>query len=174
MRTDKPPFNDVRVRRAISLAFDRQGLLDAVAEGVGVLNPAVPAAFKEWSLPVDQLGEGAQYYKHDPARAKKLLAEAGYPNGFQATVSYATYGSTVMVDSLQLLLKYLKDIGIDAKANQQEYGAYIVSTFYGKYESMAFGPQTPFLEPDNFLFGRTCRASSRTRATSMTRCWATC
>ena len=147
------PFSDVRVRRAISLAFDRQGLLDAVAEGVGVLNPAVPSAFKEWSLPVDQLGEGAQYYKHDPARAKKLLAEAGYPNGFQATISYATYGSTVQVDALQLVLKYLKDIGIDAKANQQEYGAYIASTFYGKYESMAFGPQTPFLEPDNFLFG---------------------
>jgi len=36
----------------------------------------VPSAFKEWSLPIDQLGEGAQYYKHDPARAKKLLAEA--------------------------------------------------------------------------------------------------
>ena len=58
-----------------------------------------------------------------------------------------------MVDALQLVLKYLKDIGIDAKANQQEYGAYIASTFYGKYESMAFGPQTPFLDPDNFLFG---------------------
>jgi len=153
MRTDKPPFSDVRVRRAISLAFNRQGIIDALYEGVGVLNPAVPAAFKEWTLPVDRLGEGAQYYKFDPARAKKLLAEAGYPNGFPATISYATYGSTILVDTLQLLLKYLKDIGIDARANQQEYGAYIATTFYGKYESMAYGPQTPFLDPDNFLFG---------------------
>jgi peptide/nickel transport system substrate-binding protein len=153
MRTDKPPFSDVRVRRAVSLAFNRQGIIDALYEGVGVFNPAVPAGLKEWALPVDQLGEGTQYYKFDPARAKKLLAEAGYPNGFPATISYATYGSTIVVDTLQLLLKYLKDIGIDAKANQQEYGAYISTTFYGKYESMAFGPQTPFLDPDNFLFG---------------------
>ena len=153
MRTDKPPFNDVRVRRAISLAYNRQGLIDALFEGVGVFNPAIPSALKEWALPVDQLGEGAQYYKFDPARAKKLLAEAGYPNGFQATLSYATYGSTIQVDAVQLILKYLKDVGIDAKPIQQEYGAYISTTFYGKYESMAFGPQTPFLDPDNYLFG---------------------
>ncbi|MDO8476269.1 MAG: ABC transporter substrate-binding protein [Candidatus Rokubacteria bacterium] len=153
MRTDKPPFSDVRVRRAISLAFNRQGIIDALFEGVGIFNPAVPAGLKDWALPVDQLGEGAQYYKFDPARAKKLLAEAGYPNGFPATISYATYGSTILVDSLQLLLKNLKDIGIDAKLIQQEYGAYISTAFYGKYESMAYGPQTPFLDPDNFLFG---------------------
>src|SRR4029450_12795531 len=55
---------------------------------------------------------------------------------------------------LHLIRKSPKDGGTDAKANQQEYGAYISSTFYGKYESMAFGPQTPFLEPDNFLFGQ--------------------
>jgi peptide/nickel transport system substrate-binding protein len=152
MRTDKPPFSDVRVRRAISLAFNRKGIVDALLEGVGVFNSAVPAGLRDWALPVDQLGDGAQYYKFDPARARKLLAEAGYPNGFQATIAYATYGSTIVVDSLQLLLKYLKDIGIDAKPIQQEYGAYISTTFYGKYESMAFGPQTPFLDPDNFLF----------------------
>ena len=154
MRTDKAPFSDVRVRRAMSMAINRQGIIDAVYEGVGVLNPPVPAALKDWSVPMDQLGEGAQYYKFDPARAKKLLAEAGYPNGFSASIDWATYGSPIVVDTAQLVVKYLKDVGIDAKLNQKEYGAYISTTFYGKFDSMGFGPQTGFQEPDNFLFGQ--------------------
>ncbi|HXH81348.1 MAG TPA: ABC transporter substrate-binding protein [Candidatus Tectomicrobia bacterium] len=154
MRTDQKPFSDVRVRRAISLAIDRQGLIDAVAEGVGVFNPPVPAALKEWTLPIDQLGEGAKWYRHDPAEAKKLLAAAGYPGGFPASVCFTTYGSTVLVDSMQLILKYLKDVGIDAKLDQKEYGAYISTCFYGNFPSMTYGPQTPFLEPDTFLYGQ--------------------
>ena len=154
MRADQKPFSDVRVRQAMSLAIDRQGILDATAEGVGVMNPPVPAALKDWSLPVNQLGEGARYYKYDPKEAKRLLAEAGYPSGFPGTICFATYGSTVVVDSAQLVVKYFKDVGIDAKLDQKEYGAYVSTCFYGNFPSMAFGPQTPFLEPDNFLFGQ--------------------
>jgi peptide/nickel transport system substrate-binding protein len=154
MRTDQKPFSDVRVRRAISHAIDRQGIIDAVAEGVGVTNPAVPAALKDWSIPISQLGEGAKYFKYDPAEAKRLLAAAGYPNGFPGTVCFTTYGSTVLVDSMQMLLKNLKDVGIDGKLEQKEYGAYITSCFYGKFDAMTYGPQTPFVEPDSFLFGQ--------------------
>ena len=64
-------------------------------------------------------------YEYDAREAKKLLAEAGHPNGFPATIDFTTYGSTVLVDAMQLILKYLKDIGIDAKLNTKEYGAYI-------------------------------------------------
>jgi len=154
MRTDQKPFSDPRVRQAMSLAIDRQGILDATAEGVGVFNPPVPAALKEWSLPMDQLGEGAKYYKYDPKEAKRLLGEAGYPNGFPASICFTTYGSTVLVDAAQLILKHLKDVGIDSKLDQKEYGAYISTCFYGKFDSLTYGPQTPFLEPDNFLFGQ--------------------
>jgi peptide/nickel transport system substrate-binding protein len=154
MRADQKPFNDVRVRQALSLAIDRQGILDATAEGVGVINPAVPAALKEWSIPMNQLGEGAKYYKHDPAEAKRLLAAAGYANGFPASMCFTTYGSTVLVDSMQLVQKQLKDIGVDAKIDQKEYGAYISTCFYGKFDSLTFGPQTPYLDPDNFLYGQ--------------------
>jgi peptide/nickel transport system substrate-binding protein len=154
MRTDKTPFSDARVRRAMSLAINRQEIIDSVYEGVAAMNPPVPAALKEWSVPFDQLGEGAQYYKFDPARARKLLAEAGHSNGFQATIDFTTYGSQILIDATQLILKYLKDVGIDVKLNTKEYGAYVATTFYGKYDSMAFGPQTGFQEPDNFLYGQ--------------------
>jgi peptide/nickel transport system substrate-binding protein len=154
MRTDKAPFSDVWVRRAMSLAINRQDIIDSVYEGAAAMNPPVPAALKDWSVPFAQLGEGAQYYKFDPARARKLLAEAGHPNGFQATMDFTTYGSQILIDATQLILKHLKDVGIDAKLNTKEYGAYIATTFYGKYDSMAFGPQTGFQEPDNFLYGQ--------------------
>ena len=154
MRTDKAPFSDVRVRRAMSMAVDRKTIIDSIYEGVAVLNPAVPAALRDWSIPMEQLGEGAAYYKYDPTAAKKLLAEAGLPNGFSATVEFTTYGSTVVVDSCQLVLKYLKDVGIDAKLVTKEYGAYISTTFYGKFDTLAYGPQTGFQEPDNHLYGQ--------------------
>jgi peptide/nickel transport system substrate-binding protein len=154
MRTDQKPFGDVRVRQAMSLAIDRQGIIDATAEGVGVVNPPVPAALKEWAIPMDQLGEGAKWYRYDPAEAKKLLAAAGYPNGFPASMCFTTYGSTVLVDAMQLVQKNFKDVGIDTKVDQKEYGAYISTCFYGNFPSTAFGPQTPFLEPDTFLYGQ--------------------
>jgi peptide/nickel transport system substrate-binding protein len=154
MRTDQKPFSDVRVRQAMSLAIDRQGILDATAEGVGIFNPAVPAALKDWSIPMTQLGEGAKYFKHDPAEAKRLLTAAGYPQGFQGTMCFTTYGSTVLVDAMQIVLKNLKDVGIDAKLDQKEYGAYIASCFNGNFPSMTYGPQTPFLDPDNFLYAQ--------------------
>ncbi|MBI1847268.1 MAG: ABC transporter substrate-binding protein [Candidatus Rokubacteria bacterium] len=154
MRTDQKPFSDVRVRQAMSLAVDRQGLIDAVLEGAGVFNAAVPAALKEWALPVAQLGEGARYFKHDPAEARRLLAAAGYANGFTASICFTTYGSTVLIDSAQLILKSFKDVGISATLEQKEYGAYIATCFNGNFPSMTYGPQTPFLEPDNFLFAQ--------------------
>jgi peptide/nickel transport system substrate-binding protein len=154
MRTDQKPFSDVRVRQAISMAVDRQAIINDSYEGAGLLNPAVPAALKDWTIPYAQLGEGAKYEQYDPKEARRLLAGAGYPNGFPGTMCFTTYGSTLLVDQVQLILKQLKDVGIDAKLEQKEYGAYIATCFNGNFPSMTYGPQTPFLEPDNFLFAQ--------------------
>jgi peptide/nickel transport system substrate-binding protein len=154
MRTDQKPFADARVRQAMSMAIDRQAIIDASYEGAGQNNPPVPVALRDWSIPMAQLGEGARYYKHDLAEARRLLAAAGHPNGFPAQVCFTTYGSALLVDQVQLVLKGLKDVGIDAKLDTKEYGAYVATCFNGNFPSMTYGPQTPFLEPDNFLFAQ--------------------
>ena len=153
MRTDQPPFKDVRVRQAVSLAIDRQGMIDSSFEGVGTVNPAVPAGLVDWALPISQMGENAKYFRHDPAEARRLLAAAGYPSGFPASLCFTTYGSTLLSDNAQLILRDLKTVGITTKLDQREYGAFIASCYFGKFDSMTFGPQTPFLDPDNFLYG---------------------
>ena len=152
LRNDQPPFNDVRVRRAISRAIDRQAIIDAVWVK-GELSGPMPRGLKEWSLPVDQLGEGAKYYRYDPQEARRLLADAGYPNGFKAQLTATPgYGSD-FTDSVQLVVRHLKDVGINAELKLQEYGAYMATTIQGKYEGMTMGPFAVAWDPDDALYG---------------------
>ena len=84
MRTDQAPFNDVRVRRAISHAVDRQAIIEAVWIK-GEPTPAISRGMAEWSPRVDELGEGAKYYRYDLKEARRLLAEAGIPKALKPT-----------------------------------------------------------------------------------------
>jgi len=152
MRTDQAPFNDVRVRRAISMALDRQGVIDAVYLK-GQPTPAIAPGLTAWSLPIDQLGEGAKYYQYSPKEAKRLLAEAGYAKGFKTQLNFTSGYGRDMVDAVQLLEQYLKEVGIEVELKQQEYGAYMATTFAGKYEGMAVGPISIAWEPDSVLYG---------------------
>jgi peptide/nickel transport system substrate-binding protein len=152
MRTDKPPFNDVRVRRAVSHAIDRQAIIEAVFVR-GEPTPAISRGVPEWSPRIDQLGEGAKYYQYDPKAARRLLAEAGFPKGLK-TQLYVTGGyGPDLVDSFQLAQHYLKESGIDAELKLQEYGAYMATTFAGKFEGMAMGPFAIAIEPHGSLYG---------------------
>src|SRR5215470_14948441 len=127
MRTDKPPFNDVRVRRAISQAIDRQALIDAVYMR-GEPSPALPRGLTEWSLPIDQLGEGTKYYQYSPKEAKRLLAEAGYAKGLKTQLIVSSGYGRDLIDATQMVQRYLKDVGIEAELKIQEYGAYQATT----------------------------------------------
>jgi peptide/nickel transport system substrate-binding protein len=80
MRQDQKPWNDIRVRKALAMAVDRSTLVDIVLEGLGrpaydnLVSPEFPFAIKTPEI------------KYDPAAAKKLLAEAGYPNGLKVNL----------------------------------------------------------------------------------------
>jgi peptide/nickel transport system substrate-binding protein len=152
MRTDKPPFNDVRVRRAVSHAVDRQAVIDAVFLK-GEPTPAIPRGLPEWSLRIDQLGPGARYYRHDPKEARRLLAEAGFPQGLKTQLSGTSGLGADIVDTFQLVQRQLKESGIDAELRVQEYGAYMSTTTQGKFEGMAMGPFAIAWEPHSPLYG---------------------
>jgi len=135
------------VRRAISHALDREAIIDAVYLK-GEATPAIGRGLTEWSLPVDQLGAGAKYYRYDPKEAKRLLAEAGYPKGFKSQLTVTSGLGRDLVDSAQLVQRFLKDVGIAVELKLQEYGAYTATTVQGKYEGMVYGPSTGARDPD--------------------------
>jgi ABC-type transport system substrate-binding protein len=151
MRIDKKPWDDIRVRKALSMAIDRKAILQATAEGVGVMNPPVPAALSAWSIPYDQLGEGAKNDEFNPEMAKKLLKEAGHGGGLSTTLEYATYGSQELIDAVQMCVKFWKDVGIDVKVVEKPYAAYFATAYQGKQDALMMGPQFPALDPYNFL-----------------------
>jgi len=152
MRTDQPPFNDVRVRRAISQAVDRQALIEAVYLR-GEPSPAIGRGLAQWSLPIDQLGEGARYYQYNPREAKRLLAEAGFAKGLKTPLTVSSGYGRDLIEATQLVQRYLKDVGIEAELKIQEYGAYQATTGQGKFEGMAMGPFAVAWEGDSALYG---------------------
>jgi peptide/nickel transport system substrate-binding protein len=152
MRTDKPPFNDVRVRRAISHAVDRQAIIDAVLVK-GEPTPAVSRGLPEWSLRIAELGPGAQYYRHDPKEARRLLAEAGFPRRLKTQLSTTSGLGPDLVDAVQMVQRQLKECGVEAELKVQEFGAYQSTTALGKFEGMAMAPFGISWEPHSPLYG---------------------
>ncbi|HXJ81719.1 MAG TPA: ABC transporter substrate-binding protein [Candidatus Methylomirabilis sp.] len=155
-KIDKPPFNDIRVRRALSRASNLAEVFEsnAFSQGHWVPNPVVPAASSEWSIPIDQLGpEGRKLYEFSTADAKRLLAEAGYPNGFKTQVETpgVAYGPDFM-DFVQIAIKNWKAAGIDAELKIKEYGAFISSTIYGKFDHMYIGLRGAWVDPEAYFY----------------------
>ena len=153
MRTDKPPFSDVRVRRALSMAVDRKKWVAQYLEGQGYEDHGpVPAPMREWKLPAKDLGDGAKYLEHNPTAAKKLLAEAGFPSGLKVKCTHWPGYGPEYVEDLELLAFNLKQIGVELQIVNEEYGNYIRGSFLGKYDETSWGPSSIFTEVDGYLY----------------------
>ena len=119
----------------------------------GELSSGVAPGLAEWSLPIEQLGEGAKYYRYDPKEARRWLAEAGYPKGFKTTLTATSGYGRDLIDAMQMVQRFLKDVGIEAELKIQEYGADQATTGQGKFEGIAIGPYGVGWEPDSALYG---------------------
>jgi peptide/nickel transport system substrate-binding protein len=156
LKLANPPFGDIRVRRALSRATSLTEIFESNAFSLGhwTPNPAVPAAFADWAIPIDQLGpEGRKLYEHSTAEAKRLLAEAGHPNGFKTQMEAPGTGyGPDFLDTVQGVVKNWKEAGVDADLKLKEYGAYISSTIYGKFDHTFFGLRGAWADPESYFY----------------------
>jgi len=118
MNNGKKPFSDVRVRRALTHALDKREILNGAMFGMGrILGSNVDPLNPYF---VDLAGA----MPHDPARAKKLLAEAGYPGGFEAVLRVSPqYYYTVRAG--EIIVGQLQKVGVRVRLEQIEWGQWL-------------------------------------------------
>ncbi len=156
MRTDKPPFNDKRVRQAISMGINRKAIRDALTKGEGVADQAVYVGFPI-ATQVKDLGAVAKYWDYNPTEAKALLSAAGQEK-LETTWDHAdgSVYTQAYVDTATLTQAQLKEIGITIKDQMLPYATYISTIYQGKYEAMSHTPRSvPYhldILTDNFSF----------------------
>ncbi|WP_053218546.1 ABC transporter substrate-binding protein [Virgibacillus senegalensis] len=142
---DKEPFNNEKVRQALSLATDRQSIADIVWDGDAVISGPVAPSMGDWAIDVTE----EELYQRDLEKAKELLADAGYPDGFKTVITTAsTYPD--MVDTAQLLQQQWKEIGVEAEINQIEWGEYI-DTWSNTSADILVGRNGSGTDPDRSL-----------------------
>ncbi|HEX5678777.1 MAG TPA: ABC transporter substrate-binding protein [Alcanivorax sp.] len=125
LKTDEKPFDDVRVRRAMNLAIDQRAILASLLNGEGeLLNYPFAQRWSEFYTPLEELSPAAQeLFTHNPEKAKKLLAEAGYPKGFSFDVQVCSC-SPYHMDVVAMLQAYYQQVGINMNVKTLEYGAF--------------------------------------------------
>lgn len=136
LRVDHEPFNDIRVRKALQMAIDREtiarSLFSGTVDGIpcGVISPT----FTGYATPYeDWPGELQAEYSYNPERARELLDEAGYPGGFETNVVMRT---DLNVDLAETFKSYFMDIGVDMAINMMDPASAMPFAFAGKHDQM--------------------------------------
>ena len=147
----RKPYTDVRVRQALCLAVDRTEVLQAAAAGLGSVTGPLTPAMRPWALPADAFKE---WYTPNLDRAKKLLAEAGFPGGFKTTLKVIPTFPT-MVAGAQVIAAQLKKIGVDVQIIQEEYGVWIKAIIKPNFDfDLTMNATTGDADPDSLFYRR--------------------
>jgi peptide/nickel transport system substrate-binding protein len=126
LRVDREPLDDLRVRRALNMAIDKKEIVEHYYGGNAELfgYPMHPD-FKGYFQPLEAMPPSVkQLFTYDPVEAKRLLAEAGYPNGFRFKIQFAAVNYN-HADLLPLIAGYLAKVGVVVDIEPMEYAAYL-------------------------------------------------
>lgn len=141
------PFDDIRVRQALCYAVDKQYVLDLTSDGHGTpIGSSMFPAFGKYYMP-----ELADYYTKDIAKAKQLLADAGYPDGFSFTVKVPS-NYTQHIETAQVVAEALKEIGVTANIQLIEWETWLTEVYSGRqFEATVVGLDASSLAASSML-----------------------
>ncbi len=150
-RIDKQdlPFKDIRVRRALNMAVDKQEMIDDYYQGNAVMLgiPWPPSStYSVIYTPLDQQPpEVQELFKYDPEKAKRLLAEGGYPNGFKAQILCDANDA----DYVSMISRYFSKINVDLDIKPLESGVYQSICRSRNYSEMILKAPVDYMNPMN-------------------------
>jgi dipeptide transport system substrate-binding protein len=146
--TEKEPFTNKKVRQALNMAVSKRSIVDAIFQGSGtVAKNAIPPAI--WSY-----NDAVQDYAFDPERAKKLLAEAGYPNGFESDLWAMPVQRPYNPNArrmAEMLQQDFAKVGVRVKIVTFEWGEYLRRSQRGEHQMLLLGWTSDNGDPDNML-----------------------
>ncbi|AGB40434.1 ABC-type dipeptide transport system, periplasmic component [Halobacteroides halobius DSM 5150] len=144
--TQKAPFDNPKVRKALNYAVNRQVIAQVLRHGTvkpaqGILPPGMPG-----------YNPDLEGYTFNMKKAKKLLAEAGYPNGLPGTYELAYNTSKSHQKIAVAVQRNLKELGVDVKLVNTDWGTYINKVDKGDTQIFRLGWIADYPDPDNFLY----------------------
>jgi peptide/nickel transport system substrate-binding protein len=140
----KKPYDDARVRQAINYAIDVESIIGAVMEGVGQQANG-PLGPNVWGS-----NQNLEAYGYNVEKAKELLADAGYADGFKTTIW--TNDNKTRMDIAEIVQNQLKEINIEAEVQVVEWGAYLDGTAAGEHDMFILGWTTVTGDADYGLY----------------------
>ncbi|MFT5086863.1 MAG: peptide/nickel transport system substrate-binding protein [Planctomycetota bacterium] len=149
MNMDRAPYDNVLVRRAINHAVNKKALVDNFYQGMAIAakNPIPPTV---WGY-----NDDIEAYDYDPEKARTLLAQAGFPDGFDTELWAMPVPRPYMPQPdkiAQAIQADLEKVGIHARIVQWEWGTYLDKVFEGEHEMALLGWTGDNGDPDNFLY----------------------
>ncbi|NWG46458.1 MAG: ABC transporter substrate-binding protein [Alphaproteobacteria bacterium] len=164
LRMDQKPFDDIRVRRAMNLAVNQREIVELFYGGHAELMafPLHPA-FGDYFQPLEEMPEEVrELFEYKPEKARRLLAEAGYPDGFTVDVQVSS-STTNHMDMIPLLTSYLADVGVKLRIQPYEYASHLslmTSRNHGPAYFMSSGAVNPLTSlRSKYSTGQTWNAS---------------
>ncbi len=140
------PFQDLKVRQAVQMAIDRQAILDALYGGRGQVEHGI--------YPYGLIGfnEGQTKISYDPEKAKVLLAEAGYPDGFTMELAADASASDTVTMALEIIKEQLAAVGINAEIKNYDESTWLETRKAGELGSFMSTWTADFNDPENFIY----------------------